>query len=126
MSNPFPASEDSSPPKLVRSSEAVSNSNYVPGTASKAKPKAITTPALAQRDGAHEISQPIADNSDQQNGLPRLLGSNGVLDDEGSDPDTPRLPPTKLGSTDLEDIPHEAAVSLDLTDQNTKAWSHLN
>ncbi len=120
MSNPFPASEDSSPPKLVRSSEAVSNSNYVPGTASKAKPKAITTPALAQRDGAHEISQPIADNSDQQNGLPRLLGSNGVLDDEGSDPDTPRLLPTKLGSTDLEDIPHEAAVSLDLPDQKHK------
>ena len=122
MSNSFPASEDSSSSDSVRSSGAAYDSNYVPSTASKAEPTAITTAALAQRDGADAGSQPIAENLDNRNGHPRTLGSNDVLDDdeEGSDPNTPRLPPTKLGNTDLENIPHEAAVSLDLPDQPYK------
>ncbi len=119
MSNPFSASENSSPPNSVRSFGAVSNSNHVPSTTSKAKPKAITTSALAQRDGADKISQPIADSFYYQNGH----RSNGVLDDyEGSDPNTPRLPPTKLSNTDLEHVPQEAAVSLDSSDQPSESF----
>ena len=118
MSNSLPASKDSSPPNSVRSFGAATSSNHVPSTAPKAKPEAITAPALAQRDGADAISQPIADHHDHRNGNPHTLGSNGVLnDDEGSDPNTPRLPPTKLGNSDLENIAHEAAVSLDLLDE---------
>ena len=117
MSNPSSASEYSSPSSSVRSFGAVSDSNYVPSTASKAKPTAITGPALAQRDGPDTVSLPIVENHDHQNGHPHNLGSNGVLDaGEGSDPNTPRLPPTKLGKIDLEDIPHEAVIPLDSSD----------
>lgn len=118
MSKPFSASENNSPLNLVRSSGAVCDSNHVPSTTSEAEPKAITSSALAQCDGADMIPQPVADSLDLENGYPYTLGSNGVLhDDEGSDPNTPRLPPTKLGNTDLEDIPHEVAVSLAPSDQ---------
>lgn len=117
MSKPSPASENSSPPKLVRSFGAACDSNHVPSTTSKAKPEAITGSALAQHDEADAIP-PIADSFNHENGHPHTLSSNGVLDDyEGSDPNTPRLPPTNLGNTDLENIPQEAAVSLDLPDQ---------
>lgn len=123
MSNPFPASEKPSPPNSVRSFGAVSSSNHVPSTTSKAEPKAITCPARTQRDVADAESQPIADSLGYKNGHPPTLGSNGVLDDyEGSDPNTPRLPPTKLGNTDLENIPHEAAVSLDPPDQPSESF----
>ena len=122
MSNPFPAPEKSAPPDSVRSFGAVDHSNHVPSTTSKAKPKAITAAALARRHGADAILQPIADNLDYQNGHPDTLGSNGVLDDyEGSDPNTPRLHPTKSGNSDLDSIPYEAAVSLDLPDQPSKS-----
>ena len=118
MSRPFPASEDSSPPFSVRSFQSIRDSNHVPSTASQAEPEAITAPALAQRAGASAVLQPIVTDPDHRNGHPHTLGSNGVLDgDEGSDPNTPRLPPTKLSNNDLDNIPHEAAVSLDLPNQ---------
>ena len=121
MSTPSAASKDSSHSNPVRSLEAVSYGNHVSSTASKTEPKAIATPALAQRDGADALSQPIADDPDHRNGHSHSLGSNGVLsDDEGSDPNTPRLPPTKLGNTDFETIPHEEALSLDLLDQQNR------
>ena len=117
MSNPSSALEHPSPSSSVRSFGAVNDSNHVPSTASKAKPKAITGPALAQREGPDTISQPIVENCDHQNGHPHNLGSNGVLNaGEGSDPNTPRLPPTELGNIDLENIPHEAVVTLDSPD----------
>ena len=122
MSNPFSASENSSPSNSVRSFGADRDSNHVSSTTSKAKPEAITASARAQRDGADTTSQPIADSLDHQNGHPSTLGINGVLDDhEGSDPNTPRLPPTNLGNSDLEHIPNEAAVQLDLPDQTSKS-----
>ena len=118
MSKSFPASEDSSPPFSVRSFQPIPDSNHVPSTASKAEPEAITAPALAQRAGASAILQPIVTDPDHRNGHSHVLGSNGVLDgDEGSDPNTPRLPPTKFSNNDLDNIPHEAAVSLDLPNQ---------
>lgn len=118
MSKSLPASGDSSPSYSVRSSGAVGDSNNVPSTASKEEPEAITIAALAQRDGLDVISHSIARVPDHPNGRPYTLGSDGVLDgDEGSDPNTPRLPPTKLSNTDDENIPHEASVSLDLPDQ---------
>ena len=123
MSNSFFAAAKSSPPNSVRSSGAFSYSNHVPSTTSKAEPKAITGPALPQLVAADANSKPIADSFEHQNGHPSFLGSNGVLDDyEGSDPNTPRLPPTKPGNTDFEDIPQEAAVSLDLPDQPSKSF----
>lgn len=122
MSNPFSASENSSPSNSVRPFEAVRDSNHVPSSTSKAKPKAITASALPQCDGADTTSQPIADSLDHQNRHPYPVRSNGVLDDhEGSDPNTPRLPPMTLGNTDLEHIPKEVAVPLDLPDQPSKS-----
>ena len=122
MSKPLSAPEISSHPDSVRSFGAVGHSNHVPGTTSEAKPKAITAAAFVQCDGADAALQPIAENLHLRNGHSHTLGSNGVLDDcEGSDPNTPRLPPTGLGNTDLEIIPHEAAVSLDLPDQPLKS-----
>lgn len=122
MSNPFSASEISSPSNSVRSFGADRNSYHVPSTTSKAKPKAITASARSERDGADTTSRTIADSPDHQNGHPSALGSNDVLDDhEGSDPNTPRLPPTNIGITDLEQIPSEAAVPLDLPDHPSKS-----
>ena len=121
MSKLSAASEDSSHPYSVRSFGAVSNSDHVPSTTSKAEPEAITAAVVPQRDGADAIAQPIADNSHHRNGHAYTLGSNGVLDEEeGSDPNTPRLPPTKLSNTDLENIPGEAVIPLDLPDQSHK------
>lgn len=128
MSKLFPASKNSSPPNAVRSFAADSDSNHVPSTTSKAKPNAITATALAQRDRADAIPQPVTDNLNLQDGYAYTPGCNGVLDDhEGSDPNTPRLPPTKFGNTDIENIPQDAAVSLDLPDQFCKSSisSHL-
>lgn len=121
MSNPFSASENSSPSNSVRSFEAGRDSNHVPRATSKAKPKAITASALVQCDWADTTLQSVADSLDHQNRHPYPLGSNGMLDDhEGSDPNTPRLPPKTLGNTDLEHIPNEAAVPLDLPDQPSR------
>lgn len=121
MSKPPTASGDSSPSDSVRSSGAVCDSNNVPSAASKEEPKAITIAALAQCDGLDAISHSIAHVPDHPSGRSFTPGSNGVLDgDEGSDPNTPRLPPTKLSNTDVESIPHEAAVSLDLPDQTSR------
>ena len=121
MSKSFPASGDSSTSYSVRSSEAVCDSSHVPSTASKEEPKAITTAALAQRDRADAFSQSKPSTLDNRNGRPYDMGSNDVLNgDEGSDPNTPRLPPTMLSNTDLENISQEAAVSLDLPDQQYK------
>lgn len=118
MSKSLPASGDSAPSNSVRSSGAVCDSNNVPSTASKEEPEAITAAALAQRDGLDAVSHSVARVADHPNGRPYTLGSNGVLDgDEGSDPNTPRLPPTKLSNTDVENIPQEAALSLDFPDQ---------
>ena len=118
MSNSLSASENSSPSNSVRSFGAFCDSNHVPSTTPQAKPTAITGPALALRDRADEILQSTADSLHHPNGNPYILGSNGVLDDyEGSDPNTPRLPPTKLGNLDFESIPQEATVSLNFSDQ---------
>ena len=115
MSNSLLAPETSSPPKLVRSFGAVGESNHVSSATSKAKPKAITATALAQRDRADPISQPIVNARDLQNGHHSTLGNNGVLNDHGSsDPNTPRLPPTNLSNSDLDNILLEAAVPLGL------------
>ena len=124
MSNPFSALEKSSPSNAVRSLGPVSDSSHVPSTTSTAKPTAITALGLAQDIGVDAVSQRITDSTDYPNGNPHTLGSNGngVLDEyEGSDPDTPRLLPTKLGNTDNDDFPHEGAVSLDLSEQTYKS-----
>lgn len=122
MSKSFSASENSSTPDLVRSSRTVDDGNHVPSAASKTKPKATTGSALAQHDGADAILQRIADGPDHEKGHPSILGSNGVLDNyEGSDPNTPRLPPIKSANTDLENMSQEVAVSLDLPDQSSKS-----
>ena len=121
MSKPFPASEDSSPPFSVRSFQPIRDSKNVPSTASKAESEAITAPAPAQRAGASAFLQPIETGPDHRNGHHHTPGSNGVLDnDEGSDPNTPRLPPTKLSNDDIDNVPHEAAVSLNLPNQTSR------
>ena len=127
MSNPFSVLEKSSPSNPVRSPEPVSDGSHVPSTASTAKPTAITAVGLAQNNEADAVSRPITDRVDDPNGTSLALGSNGndngngVLDEyDGSDPDTPRLPPTKLGNTDNDNFPHEGAVSLDLSEQPYK------
>ena len=123
MSNPFSALEKSSPSNPVRSLEPVSDGSHVPSTASTAKPTAIATVGLAQDNEVDALSRRITDGIDDPNGNSHTLGSNGngVLDEyEGSDPDTPRLPPTKLGNTDNDNFPHEGAVSLDLSEQPYK------
>ena len=123
MSTPFSASKKSSPSNPVRSLEPVSDGSHVPSTASTAKPTAITAVGLAQNNEVDGVSRRTTDNIDYLKGNPLILGSNGngVLDEyDGSDPDTPRLPPTKLGNTDNDNFPHEGAVSLDLSEQPYK------
>lgn len=120
MSTPFSALEKSSPSNPVRSLEPVSDGSHVPSTTPTAKSTAITAVGLAQKNGVDVLSRQTTDSIDYPNGNPHTLG-NGVLDEyEGSDPDTPRLPPTKLGNTDNDNFPHEGAVSLDLSEQPYK------
>ena len=114
MSTFFHASESSSPNLLVRSSEASAESKDVFGSASTTKSTAITPTALARHNGADAISNPLADNASHKKHVPDAAEGFSISDHhEGSDPNTPRLPPARNGSNDLESIPQEAAARLD-------------
>jgi inositol-hexakisphosphate kinase len=127
MSNPCPASENTSPVSSVRSSGAPTADGNVSSATPSTKPTAITPPVLAQRNGSGLSSQSMKGNDDFKKPFPYQAGvHNGIHDYEGSDPNTPRLPPTMNGSNDLDSIPQEAAERLDSTAECSKATHPLS
>jgi len=118
MSDSFSASENTSPVSSVRSSEAPTYSSHVSGTASPSKPKAITPTTSAQYNGP-ELPSCQSTNEDKDiKQLSYQAGNHtGFHEDDSSDPNTPRLPPTAIGNNDLESIPKEEAIHLDNVDK---------
>lgn len=126
MSNPLSASETSPPTQLVRSSEAQSTSNHVSRATPPAEPKAITPSSLAQRNGADAIPEKIAHSLESGEQPLRAPGANGHFydrDDGNSDPNTPRLPPTKFGNSDLDSVSQDVLASDFLDQPSTKPSS---
>lgn len=123
MSNPFSALENTSPVSSVRSSGPPSDNDNVSSATPSTKPTAITPFTVLALPNAPELpSQSVTDNADYKKPPPYPGGvPNGIHDYEGSDPNTPRLPPTMNGSNDLENIPQEAAERLDNTEDGPRA-----
>ena len=113
MSEPSPALEDTSPVSSVRSSEAPAENHHVSGTASSSKSKEIKSTTSARPNGLGSKENGLDENPKdiQQPSYP-INGHVGGHVDVGSDPNTPRLPPTRKGNSDLENIPQEATTSL--------------
>ena len=113
MSGSFSASRNTSPVQLVTQPDASANNHDVSGTASPSKPEAITSAAFAQCKeilaARHELNDDF--RKSKSSAIPSE-GQAGSPDDVGSDPNTPRLLPTKNGSNDLGNIPQEAVASL--------------
>ena len=118
MSIPSPALENTSPVASVRSSGAPNIYDDVPSATPSTKSTAITPSALAQHNGIHIRSQLLTDDGECSKIYDRtaILG-HAIHADEGSDPNTPRLPPTMNGKYGLEDIPQDAAGTLDTVDR---------
>ena len=90
------------------------SSSHVSGTASPSKPKAMTPSTFAQHSKGTPIASALEDDTggNVKSSSP-ANGHGGFHDNGGSDPNTPRLPPTRNGSNDLDNIPQEAVTSLD-------------
>ena len=137
MSGSFPASGTTSHVSSVRSSEALAGSNHVSGTASPSKPKAITSTSFSKPneitrknvavDGNPgddtRLSGPVNGYDEIRNNaesdLNTVNGHVDVGDHVGSDPNTPRAPPSRNGRNDLDGIPREAATQLDTNDKSS-------
>lgn len=118
MSEPFPASEVTSPVSSVRSSGAHNDSNHVSSTASPPESKAITPTTPPYYHGTESHSPDLRDeDGDVRDSSYRLGSHNGFHDNDSSDPNTPRLPPTTIGNDDLEKMPKEEAIHLDHPDK---------
>ncbi|KAK4696572.1 inositol-hexakisphosphate 5-kinase, partial [Lecanoromycetidae sp. Uapishka_2] len=119
MSNPSSALENTSPVSSVRSSGAPTNQDNVSSATPSTKPTAITPNLLAVYDKPGLPSQSATGDDDYKKPPHYPGGSpNGIHDEEGSDPNTPRLPPAMNGSSDLDGIPQEATDNLDNGDDN--------
>ena len=111
MSDLSIASEDSLPVSPVRPPEAALPTNHVLRATSPSKPKAITSANSVEKNGSKDFSFPTV-------GVARVNGHQciAVDGDGGSDPTTPRLPPARNGSNDLDNISHEAITALNQLD----------
>ena len=127
MSNSFSASEIPSPTPSVRSSEGSTLRDYVPRSTPTTEPEEIRSTAPAQHNGAETVSDQLIYSTHLPKPLPDHIGNDGKAhNEEGSDPNTPRLPPSTNGIHDLENIPCEAATSLDLSNQSIPTASSLS
>lgn len=118
MSRPSSAPDDTSPVLSVRSSEAPAKSNHVSGTASPQEPEAITSTRSSPDNGLATTANSLYNGFENVKQLPNLInGHSGTHNNVGSDPNTPRLPPARNGSNDLENIPQEATSSLNYLNQ---------
>ena len=118
MSDPSFQSEHTSPVSSVRSSVAPAKSNHVSGTTSPSKPKTITSVTSAQPDDTGATQNVIKYDPQDIEQLPNSANHHGKTRNEvGSDPNTPRLAPSRNGSGDLQNILHEEIVPLDRSHQ---------
>lgn len=112
MSNP-PSASDSTSPAPVRSSEAFAERSNVSSTTPPSWPTAITPAVLAQRHDAASSSQPLANAMGHEKSPAYRNGSSFRDESEGSNANTPRLPPTMNSKNDLDGIPAGAETTLD-------------
>ena len=108
MSNPFLASENTSLGSSVRSSGARIEIGDVSSSTPSSESTTITPTDFPQHNGNVLPSKSLKDVAGRQAYLPVVLEKHAPRPDYGgSDPNTPRLPPTMNGDSDLEIVPQE-------------------
>ena len=122
----FSSSADSSSPSTpVTSSQDPQHAQNVVSPPPSTGPSPITTPVLAQHDGAKisSVTEKDFSASEKSDALNNTLPANLLHgeDSESSNANTPRLPPTLSSKSDLENIPTDPSSSLDNPEQLASA-----
>ncbi|KAL2044232.1 hypothetical protein N7G274_002937 [Stereocaulon virgatum] len=122
MSSLFSASAHPSPGSSVRSSGIPTKNGDVSSTTFLSQPTAVTPAALHEHNEHKDLSRSPDDLSehDRHPGID-LSHHDGLSDHEGSDLNTPRLPPTVNGSNDLDSVPQQP---LDPPDETASFTQH--
>ena len=108
MSNPFLASENASLGSSVRSFGARIENGDVSSPAPSPESTTITPINFPGHNGNVLPSKSLRDVAGYETYLPDIPGEHAARPSyEGSDPNTPRLPPTMNGNSDLEIVPQE-------------------
>ena len=108
MSNPFLASENTSLGSSVRSSGARIENGDVSSPTPSSESTTITPTNFPGHNGNVLPSKSLTDVAGHETYLPDVPGEHAARPNyEGSDPNTPRLPPTMNGNSDLEIVPQE-------------------
>lgn len=106
MSIPPTATPNPSPKELVRSSElpTESSNKHVSAPSSTTGSSAITPAVLLNHNGTYPIDNLLTDNAGEDNNVVQELDNHVTAGDYNgsSNANTPRLPPTNIGSLDLE------------------------
>ena len=108
MSNPFLASENTSLGSSVRSLGARIENGDVSSSTPSSESTTITPTNFSEHNGNVLPSKSLKDVAGRQAYLPDVQGKHAARPDHGgSDPNTPRLPPTMNGDSDLDIVPQE-------------------
>ena len=124
MSTSGPSSPSSSPASLVRSSEEPARKENVTDSPPSTGPSQITSSVLARQDGARTASERENEpRTIETHNLPAALPVTLLHDEDydGSNANTPRLPPTLNGKSDLDNVPTDSGSFLDSPEQVTHA-----
>ena len=108
MSNPFFASDNTSLGSSVRSLGPRIENGDVSSPTPSSESTTITPTKFPEHNGIVLPSKPLRDVSGRQAYLPDVPEKHAARPDYGgSDPNTPRLPPTMNGDSDLDIVPQE-------------------
>ena len=108
MSKPFLASENTSLGSSVRSLGARVENGDASSPTPSSESTTITPTNFPGRNGNILPSKSLRDVAGHETYLPDVPGEHAARPNyEGSDPNTPRLPPTMNGNSDLEIVPQE-------------------
>ena len=108
MSKPFLASENASLGSSVRSLGARIENGDVSSPTPSSESTTITPTNFPGHNGNVLPSKPLRDVAGYETYLPDIPGEHAARPNyEGSDPNTPRLPPAMNGNSDLEIVPQE-------------------
>ena len=113
MSKPFLASENTSLGSSVRSLGARVENGDVSSPTPSPESTTITPLNFPGHNGSVLPSKSQRDVAERETYLPDVQGGHAARPNyEGSDPNTPRLPPTMNGNSDLEIVPQELLDSV--------------
>lgn len=124
MSKSGADSGSTSPNDPVRSSEASSANSHGSNTTSSSQPKEITPIRVHQYNGLQFSRQTSSDVGQSLGSSQSPENHVRVHNNDTSDPNTPRLPPTRHGASDHESIPHEATMLLNTIDRRLEHPQH--